>query len=182
MTSEAEGQGRPAPDVDAIADLIRRVRHLEDRAAIAQLISSYGPSVDSGSAEPTAALWSSDGMYAFSASEMSDEVVVLDGAAAIAAMVDGPGHQEIIRGGAAHVLSAPHIVVSGDSAGAIAYSLLLRRDASGTGFVVARMGANRWDLERDAGGWSVRRRTQSMLDGREASRDLLRAAAGHRTI
>ena len=162
----------------SLAALSERVRRLEDRAAIDQLIASYGPSVDSGSAEQTAALWARDGSYAFSASAADDEVIVLDGSTAIAAMVEGAGHQEIILGGAAHVLSAPHITIDGDVAVAVAYSLLLRRDQEGGRFIVARMGANRWDLERDADGWTVRHRTQSMLDGRAESRELLRAAAG----
>ena len=166
---------------DDVAELTRRVHRLEDRASIAQVIASYGPSVDSGSAESTASLWTRDGTYEFSASDSTEEIILLDGARAIAEMVDGATHQGIIQGGAAHFLSAPHIVIDADSAVAIAYSLLLRRNPAGD-FIIARMGANRWQLVRASDGWKVVSRTQSMLDGREASRELLRPAAGPSAI
>lgn len=46
-------------------DLIARVDGVERRLALYDLIASYGPAVDSGSAEATAALWNEGGSYDF---------------------------------------------------------------------------------------------------------------------
>ena len=43
--------------------LARRVKELEDHRDVTQLVLQYGPSVDSGSAEATAALWTDDGTF-----------------------------------------------------------------------------------------------------------------------
>ena len=40
-----------------LAALKSRLRVLEDQVEISQLVAQYGPSVDSGSAEATAQLW-----------------------------------------------------------------------------------------------------------------------------
>ena len=46
-----------------VAALEARVRSLEDHVEITQLVAQYGPSVDSGSAEATANLWTEDGTF-----------------------------------------------------------------------------------------------------------------------
>ena len=43
--------------------LSETVRVLQDEREIIQLISSYGPAVDSGSSEAAAAIWTEDGVY-----------------------------------------------------------------------------------------------------------------------
>ena len=48
---------------DRIAALERRVQALDDQLAICQLIATYGPAVDSESAEAVGELWSADGVY-----------------------------------------------------------------------------------------------------------------------
>jgi hypothetical protein len=48
---------------DRIAALERRVRALEDQLAISQLIATYGPAVDSESAEAVGQLWAAEGVY-----------------------------------------------------------------------------------------------------------------------
>ena len=53
--------------------------------------------------------------------------------AAIADMVRGPYHQEIIKGGAGHVIGLPHILITGDTAVATSYSRLYRRDGEISG-------------------------------------------------
>ena len=94
--------------------LSARVAQLEDHLEITQLVARYGPSVDSGSADATAALWTDDGVF--------DAVgaVTMHGHDEIAGMVLGAGHQSLILNGCAHVLTAPHVVVDGDTAEAAA--------------------------------------------------------------
>ena len=47
----------------AVAALEARVQLLEDHLAITQLVAQYGPTVDSGSAEATADLWTENGTF-----------------------------------------------------------------------------------------------------------------------
>jgi ketosteroid isomerase-like protein len=144
-----------------------RLRALEDRAAITQLIAAYGPAVDSGDAAAAAALWTDDGWY-------ETDPAPLIGAQAIADMVNGPLHQEIIGRGSGHVLGPVAITIDGDSAVAVGYSLLVRHDGDGT-FSVFRCSANRWELTRTGQEWKVVSRRNVLLDGRASARDLLRA-------
>jgi len=44
------------------------------------------------------------------------------------------------------------------------------------GYRVHRVGANRWELERTAQGWKIKRRTLRPLDGTEPARTILRRA------
>src|SRR3954451_14655844 len=69
----------------AVAELSAKVRVLEDHVALTQLVARYGPTVDSGSADATAALWVDDGVF---------EVVnlfTMNGRHDIAGMVNGDG-------------------------------------------------------------------------------------------
>ena len=92
-----------------VGALSERVRRLEDQAEITQLVAQYGPSVDSGSGDATAALWTEDGTF--------DVVPHLHmvGRDDIVDMVHGDGHQSLIRTGCAHVLTVPHVVIDGDA-------------------------------------------------------------------
>jgi ketosteroid isomerase-like protein len=153
---------------DGELDQLRaRLRALEDQAAITQVIAAYGPAVDSGDAAAAAGLWTDDGSY-------HTDPVPLAGAQAIADMVNGPLHQEIIAAGSGHVLGPVRITVSGDCAVAVGYSLLVRHTAD-RGFVIARCSANRWELSRAGQDWKVVSRRNALLDGRASARELLRA-------
>lgn len=153
-----------------VAALATRLRAVEDELAITRLIASYGPSVDSGSAEKTAAIWAEDGVFSVVGGEMTFD---MNGRSDIAAMVESEGHQELILGGCAHVLTAPHVTLNGDSATCRNYALNIRWDAEADSFRVARVSANRWECSRTANGWKVAHRTNSVLDGAEAARALL---------
>ena len=51
-------------DLRSMVDaLLERVRILEDQLALAQVVASYGPAVDSGSSDRAASLWSDDGIF-----------------------------------------------------------------------------------------------------------------------
>jgi hypothetical protein len=156
------------PDTDARFQALEdRVQALEDQLAVYRLISSYGPAVDTGSSEQAASLWAEDGVYEFDTSR-------LDGADAVAAMVQGDAHQSLIRQGCAHVLALPVVRVEGDRAFAAGYSRVYRH--AGDRYEVWRVSANQWELARTAGGWRVTRRTNHQLDGSDIPRQLLRSA------
>jgi hypothetical protein len=150
--------------VDALA---ARVRLLEDHRDITQLVLQYGPAVDSGSAEATAALWTDDGSF--------DAVgaITMHGHDEIAAMVNGAGHQNLILNGCGHVLTAPHVVVNGDEAEGRSYALNIRWDAEQERFWVARVSANTWKWRRTADGWRITERVNANLDGTPEHREML---------
>lgn len=171
-----------AGDEARLALLESRLRELEDRLEIYQLLSAYGPLVDSGDAEATADLWVADGVYDWGGGPKPADgtPVAREGwagaaysRAEIAEMVRGPGHRSIIAGGAGHVIGLPHVQLSGDTAVATGYARLYRWD--GAKFEVARVSANRWELVRTAAGWRVAVRTNRVLDGGADPRTLLRA-------
>lgn len=164
------------------ADLAARVRRLEDRAEILQLIASFGPGIDSGSAEQFAALWDEAGTYVYSSPRGNledDPTRDLAGRSAIESMVGGSQQQYLITRGSGHFTGIPHIRVDGDDAVAINYSMLVLHDAEAGRNYVDRMSSNRWELIRTPDGWRVRSCANSLLDGRSQSRDLLREAAGN---
>jgi ketosteroid isomerase-like protein len=150
--------------------LVDKVRRLEDQIEIIQLVAQYGPAVDSGSGEATAALWTDDGTF--------DAIPYLQmrGRHEIADMVDGAGHQSVIRNGCGHVLTVPHIEVVGDRATGRSYALNIRWDADADRFWVARVSANTWTWVRTADGWRIAQRINANLDGTPEHRDMLAPA------
>ncbi len=150
---------------DLIAALARRVQALEDSAEICQLIATYGPAVDSGSAAVVGRLWAQDGIYD------PGGITPYAGRAAVGDLVHGERHQGYLRAGCAHVLSMPQVTVDGDAAVAVNYSRVYLKD--GTYWRLERVSANRWELERIDGTWQVTRRTNRLLDGTPEARALL---------
>ncbi len=143
---------------------LTRLRALEDRESIRTLIASYGPLADSGDAEGVAALWTEDGVYAVGGYGESR------GRTAIAALITGDTHRQLMADGCAHLLGPVAITLDGDHATATGHSVVLRH--SGAAFEVYRVSANRWALVRTDEGWRVARRDNALLDGSEAARAL----------
>ncbi|WP_307874725.1 nuclear transport factor 2 family protein [Frankia nepalensis] len=97
-----------------------RLRRVEDEAAIRRLILSYGPAADAGLADLAASTWTHDGVYDWDANGTPHD--------SRAAMLRTDGHQNLIQTGAAHIAGPPLINIDGDTATAITYSLIMRRD------------------------------------------------------
>ncbi|WP_300681848.1 nuclear transport factor 2 family protein [Nocardioides sp.] len=154
--------------LEALEALAARVAFLEDEREISQLIASYGPFVDSGSADEVTAIWTAGGVYDVDEGRFA-------GAAAIHAMVESRGHQGWIKGGCAHFLGPVKVTVDGDEAVAICHSLMVVNTENG--FVVRRATANHWQLTRTPEGWRATIRTSRVLDGRPESPALLAAGA-----
>ncbi|MCZ4076623.1 nuclear transport factor 2 family protein [Rhodococcus sp. H36-A4] len=147
-----------------LQNLLDRVEALEDTLAITKLLATYGPAVDSGSAEAVARLWTEDGVY-------DVDTGVLTGQAEISAMVRSRAHQGYIHGGCAHLLEPGHVQLDGLQAVVTCKSQLILHD--GDAYRVARITANRWELSKIEGQWKVTRRTNRLLDGRAEARELL---------
>lgn len=84
---------------DELAALKARVQELEDHRDVTQLVAQYGPSVDSGTADETAGIWTDDGTFAVVGGE---HTFTMHGHGDIAGMVNGAGHQGLIANGCAH--------------------------------------------------------------------------------
>ncbi|MFC7449067.1 nuclear transport factor 2 family protein [Rhodococcus daqingensis] len=146
--------------------LEKHVGFLTDHIEIMQLIYSYGPAVDTCSAEAVSGIWTDDGVYDVDTGR-------LEGHAEIEAMVDSDMHTGFVRGGCGHVSGPAHIHITGDAAVATLYSQLITKHPSAEGFTVSRLSANRWELARTGNGWRVTMRTNRLLDGTEEGRDVL---------
>jgi hypothetical protein len=159
-----------------------RLRLIEDRFEIYNLIASHPPSADTGSGDYTAAVWTEDGLF--------DRGAEFGGPTVHAADAGGsanPEHRRAIEQGLAHFAGLPYVQVAGDTAFAITYLQILVPDRVGPefavpnhgasrGFHVHRVSANRWEFIRTGEGWKVARRTLRPLDGALPARDILRGA------
>ena len=149
-------------DLNELEDRLERV---EKRLALYELIASYGPAVDSGSADAVARLWADDGIYDFGDA-------ILTGRTAVEKMVHSQAHREVIEQGAAHLIGFPQVHIDGDHAVVVGYSQVARFQDGG--FEIWRVSANRWILDWDGREWKVRSRQAYLLDGRAGARELLR--------
>ena len=153
-----------------VASLLERVQALEDKAAIQEVLSAYGPAVDAGDADAVGELWAEDAVYDI-------DIRVMEGRDAITEMVRTRPHQDYINEGCGHLLDPVHIRVDGDTAVATCHSLLLRRNLDVDSFRVWRVTANRFELARIDGAWKITRRTARLLDGSAGARELLARAS-----
>lgn len=148
-----------------MVDAEARLRTLEDRAKIANLIAAYGPLADTGNGEALAKLWVEDGEYDIGGFGL------VKGHEALAAMMESEVHRDLMKQGCAHMLSPHRIELSGDTAIAVGYSVVLRK--TGDAYEAWRVSANRWRLVRTQSGWRVSRRENSPLDGSAEIRSIL---------
>ena len=160
--------------------LERRLRIIEDKLAIYQLIASHPPSADTGHSEYTLSVYKEDGLF--------DRGPTLDGARGakdIAAFIERPDHHVAIAGGLAHFVGLPLIDLRGDSAIVTSYLQIVHLDHDGeprvlpnhgssTGYRIHRAVVNRWELQRIDGRWKVARRTLLPVDGSPPHQALLR--------
>lgn len=157
-----------------------RLRAVEDKLAIYELIASHPPSADTGHSSYTLSVYNEDGVF--------DRGPTLDGAVGaenIAAFIERPEHREAIAGGLAHFAGLPLIDLRGDVAVVTSYLQIIHLDHEGqqrnlpnhgasTGYRIHRAVVNRWELERHDGRWKIVKRTLLPVDGSEFHQELLR--------
>jgi len=158
-----------------------RIRAIEDRLEIYNLIASHPPSADTGADYYTRVAYVEDGELDLGRGK------AMTGNAAIAAATKTPAHQAAIAGGLAHFTGLPRIELDGDRAVVTSYLQILTPHPTAAphevpnhgvsnGYRIHRVAANRWELERTADGWKIRRRTVRTIDGSEPPRKILRGA------
>ena len=153
-----------------LVSLDARVRYLEDQADVLRLVFSWGPAVDSGSADEAGDLWDDLGV-------LESDLSRLEGPSGVVAIVQSEGQQSLIQQGCAHVQSAPLVMIDGDSAVVTTYSQVYLHAEGGHN--VWRVSANRWECRRTGAGWKLTRRVNRVIDGSPAPRQLLVQAIDH---
>lgn len=147
-----------------MTDLEKRIRVLEDRSAIADILAIYGPAIDGASRDYIASVWAEGGVFDRGPSGVQSGSEIWDYALS-------KEHQDWIRTGVAHAYTAPHISIDGDTAHATGYVSIFLRE--GDGHKAWRVTANRWDFVRTDAGWKITRRTNRLIDGGEPALKLL---------
>src|SRR5215475_2944086 len=161
--------------------LEQRIRAIEDRLAIYNLIASHPPRADTGAQGYIRSIFADDAVLDLGGDKTAT------GNEAISGMSQRPAHQEAIRGGLAHFAGLPHVELDGDRAVVTSYLQIITPHPSAEpvevpahgvskGYRVHRVGANRWELVRTAAGWKIKRRTFRSLDGSNDALDILRRA------
>lgn len=161
-----------------------RIRDIEDRLEILNLVAAHPPGADTGSADFIETQWTEDGVMDLGANAAK-------GRDAIGAVVKRPEHHAAIEGGICHFAGLPHIELNGDTAIVTSYLQILvpqtegnaisvPNHGSGKGFRIFRAGANRWDLVRTAEGWKIKHRVSRSMDGGPEARKILRSALERR--
>src|SRR5213080_1813597 len=92
-----------------------RLRAIEDRLEIYNLIASHPPTADTGAGKHARNLYAEDAIVDLGGAKTAS------GRDAIAAMVETPGHRIAIAGGLAHFAALPHIALDGDAAVVTSY-------------------------------------------------------------
>jgi hypothetical protein len=167
--AQRESSERNAHSEARISVLEERLQHMQDQLDIYQLMSTYGPSADSGSGDVIETLFTSNGQYI-----SGIPGVDLSSAVEIRRMIEQPSQREFIDRGCAHMVTMPVVRVSGDRAIALCHGQLLRHQDGE--FQVWRTSASRWDFVRTSEGWKVARRKNELLDGNSEAQNLFREA------
>src|SRR5207302_10828121 len=122
----AQREASMAADGISGKTLEQRVRLIEDRFAIYDLIARHPPSADTGAGEFVASVWAEDGVF-----DRGAEFPRPSGRAAIAAGSANPEHHRAREAGVAHVAGYPYVWVEGDRAVANSYPQIPAADPVG---------------------------------------------------
>lgn len=144
-----------------LLEIEARLQKAEDHLAILNLLMSYGPLVDSATAEPAGALWVAGGGYSFTLPDGGTKRLVAPDE--IAGMYGWPGHLDLVNTGCAHLTATPKITVDGDAAQAVGYSVVILKE--GERWFLWRAAVNHWALARTSEGWRIVERFNRALDG-----------------
>jgi hypothetical protein len=162
-------------------DLERRIRTIEDRLEIYNLLASHPISADTAAKEYIRSIFVEEGVLDLGGTKMAS------GNQDISELSQRPAHREAIERGIAHIAGLPYVKLDGDQAVVTSYLQIvtphpsadeIEVPAHGTsrGYRIHRVGANRWELVRTERGWRIKRRTYRSLDGSQPALDILQDA------
>ena len=143
-----------------------RLRALEDRQAIYQVVCGYGYAVDGLNAAGVGSFYVEDGIYAVG------DIGRMEGRERIEAITHDPGHLGYVAAGCAHISTLPYVVIEGDRAIATCHTMVNMHGEQG--FFIGRLSASRIELARQSdGAWKIVHRQNYMLNGDPAGSQLL---------
>jgi SnoaL-like protein len=157
------------------SSLEKRLRAVEDRLEIIQLMMSHPPAIDGralGYWESALTADSTIDRGPPDPEKHSGDWQGEYGKKQIMEEVGGPELQAAREKGLAHMTTVPFVTVKGDAATAINYTHVLGFESGS--FRIRRVVANRWDLRREKAGWKIRKRTLRLMDGKPEAREILR--------
>src|SRR6516164_11654923 len=111
-------------DANDRTTLEQRLRLIEDRVEIDNLIASHPPSADTGAGDYTASVWTEDGVF----DRGAEFPRPTGGGGAMAGGSSNPEHHRAIEQGIAHFAGLPYVRITGDTAFAISYLQILVPD------------------------------------------------------
>jgi len=155
---------------ERLAALEARCQRAEDHLEILNLLNTYGPLVDSATAQPAGALWVDGGGYRFTLPD--GDTKRLTAPDEIAGMYHWQGHLDLVNAGCAHLTATPRVSVHGDEAEAVGYSMVILKE--GERWVLWRTAVNHWTLRRTEAGWRIVERYNRAVDGSEESHETMR--------
>lgn len=164
---------QPGTIEERLAALEARCRKAEDHLEILNLLNTYGPLVDSATAQPAGELWVAGGGYSFTLPNGGTRR--LEAPDEIAGMYHWDGHRDLVQTGCAHLTATPKISINGDVAEAVGYSLVILKE--GERWIVWRAAVNHWALRRTEQGWRIVERANRALDGSPESLETMRKVA-----
>jgi hypothetical protein len=164
---------------DPNASLEQRLRRIEDRLAIYNLLATHPLSADTGDAGLINAIYSEDAVF-----DRGEQLAGARGRQSMVELVESAAHREAIAGGLAHFGNLPLVELDGDQAIATSYIMLITPDPTGeprvlanhgpsAGFRIHRLVANRWTLAREADGWRIKGRKILPHDGSQEVLDMI---------
>jgi ketosteroid isomerase-like protein len=153
-------------NASTLTSIEARLRAVEDRLAIYQVICGYGYAVDGLNADAVGSCYVENGVYAVG------DIGAFQGREQIAAITRDPGHLGFVKAGCAHMSTVPHVVIEGDRAIATCHTMVAMHNAEG--FYIGRLSASRLELARQPqGNWQIVHRQNYLLNGDPAGSSLL---------
>jgi SnoaL-like domain len=167
------------------SSLEARLRAVEDRLAIYNLLATHPLTGDAGDPSLIESVYTDDLVV-----ERGSNLDGANGRDSMVALLGRDEHLEAIAGGLAHFGNLPLVDVDGDTAVALSYIALITPDSQGqsrevpnhgtsTGYRIHRVVANRWSLQRGESGWRIAARTMQSIDGEGPAVELIRQAGRH---
>jgi hypothetical protein len=171
----------PNPEISS-PSIEQRLRAIEDRFEIYNLIAAHPPSVDGDVDDYVAGVWTEDGVF-----DRGEGLSSHRGRTGIGASSTRPGRAEAIKAGLCHFAGLPYVTLNGDTAIVTSYLQVLVRETQGEpvavpnhgtskGHRVHRLVTNRWELVRRDGRWLIKSRKLRLMDGAEPARQILKDA------
>lgn len=145
---------------DRLDALERRLRELEDREEIREVIARYGFTADLGHDEEYVAQYTEDGEYDTGKGHHRGHHELYE-------FIHSPegGHKKYVEGrGSQHTSHNLYIRIDGDTAWAECYSVVfVRTGPENDAFGVHTAAYNHWDFRRVDGRWRIRRRRRTPI-------------------